>query len=205
VISEADLKFIEQFSPNQQKWARFSPDMTKRYRLGACLTPRIIERGWNGFEKFTDLIRVVFVLLNPSTATAFKPDNTFTKCVQFAQLWGADVVEIVNLFAFRSPSPAELKRATFIERGCDAINDEQIMIACRGASKVIAGWGNHGDLDDRAAVVVNMLTADGIKLWTLGTTDSGAPLHPLARGKSFIPLSRAPVELHADDLRAVPA
>jgi hypothetical protein len=192
VISEADLKFIEQYSPNQQKWARFSPDMTKRYRLGCCLTPRIIERGWTGFEAFPDIVRVVFLLLNPSTATAFKPDNTFTKCVQFAQLWGADVIEIVNLFSFRTQYPNELIKAA--DRGADATNDEQIMIACRGAAKVIAGWGNDGELDARDAYVRNMLSAEGVALYHLGKTSSGMPKHPLARGKHFIPLSTIPQE-----------
>lgn len=190
MIRDADLKFIEQYSPNQQKWARFSSDMLKRYRLGACLTPRIIECGWTGFERIPDLVRVVFLLLNPSTATAFKPDNTFTKCVQFAQIWGADVMEIVNLFAFRTQYPQELKLA--VDRGDDEVNDAQILQACKGAFRVVAGWGNDGEIEGRDAYVRVMLERQGIQLYHLGKTSGGMPKHPLARGKHFIPLTQIP-------------
>lgn len=152
------------------------------------------------------LSRVVFVMLNPSTADAFKPDRTVSKCVAFAQRWGADVLDVVNLFALRSTNPEALYDGARVAAGeCgdyshlwrlnvgnDHVNDDQIIETCAGA-RVIVAWGNHGELSNRGDEVRDLLTTRGILLEHLGLTGAGYPLHPLARGKSFIPLDREPV------------
>jgi len=131
-------------------------------------------------------------MLNPSTADAFKLDPTVTRCVRFAQIWGADVLEVVNLFAFRSPSPKDLLRAIY--RGDGPENDREILGACRGAYRVVAAYGAHGagiGQPARCDVVTEMLRDAGIALHCLARTDGGAfPKHPLARGKHFIPYTK---------------
>lgn len=162
-------------------WARFSDDRTKRYRLSRQLTQNTSQ--WAS--------RIVFIMLNPSTADAFKVDPTIRKCCQFAVRWAADVLEVVNLFALRSTDPKALNTAwPLVGAGDD--NDAQILQAYVGASRVIAAWGNHGARNDRGAYVRKMLVARGVKLEHLGLTDDGFPKHPLARGKHFIPLTREP-------------
>lgn len=173
--------------------ALFSEDLRYRYRLRRVLR----EGNW----------RVVWLMLNPSTADAFKLDPTVNRCVKWTQLWGADITDVVNLFALRSPYPATLFDAAaknphrmWTELGADEDNDVHIREACAGAKLVIAAWGNHGDdsrLGRRGEYVRQMLRADGIALHHLGTSQSGAPLHPLARGKSFIPYEREPVLFEA--------
>lgn len=187
---------IDERSPDGIGWARFSDDRRMRYRLARALTEKT-GLSWmrNGMSRGTQTIvsRVVFVMLNPSTADAFKLDPTVQKCCKFAARWGADVLEVVNLFAMRSPYPADLLKWAAGDRGDDALNDDEILEACNGASRVIAAWGNHGELDNRHETIREQLARFEITLHHLGLTGGGFPLHPLARGKSFIPLDREPV------------
>lgn len=179
---------IDSFNLDRTGWARFSDDMTMRYRLARCITPRAV-----GLVEHSDpaiLSRVVFVMLNPSTADAFKPDNTVSRCIEFARRWGADVVEVVNLFAFRSTYPKDLRTAA--DRGDGPENDGEILTACRGATRVIAAWGRGGEAYGRDVSVRSRLASACIDLEALRLTADGVPMHPLARGKSWIPYDVVP-------------
>lgn len=147
---------------------------------------------------------VVFVMLNPSTADAFQLDPTVKRCARFAMLWGFHVLEVVNLFAYRSPRPADLYMITREARptcisdalGADLDNDRTIISRARGADRVIAAWGNHGEdprLYNRGQITRARLELAGVELWRLGLTKGGAPVHPLARGHCFVPYDRKPV------------
>jgi len=183
-------------------WARFSDDRRMRYRLARALTPRALVDGRFDLEadRATSLDRVVFVMLNPSTADAFVLDPTVRRCVRFAQRWGADQLEVVNLFAFRSTDPDALYELDVGERGDDAENDGAILDACTrlGRTIAVAAWGNHGALDGRALHVCRLLHRARVQLFHLGTSQLGNPLHPIARGKSHIPYDRAPVRWDVD-------
>ncbi len=178
-------------------WARFSDDKVMRYRLGrACSTAgrEALSMSRNpGAWELSTLIRIVFLMLNPSTASAFELDPTVSECIRFARLWrpDVDVVEVVNLFAFRTPYPKVLKKAP--DRGDDALNNEQILEACAGASLVIAAWGVDGDLGGRANFVRSMIHENGIPMHRIGVTKDGHPKHPLARGKHRIPREQQPI------------
>ena len=63
--------------------ARFSECCQYRYTLRRVLR----DGNW----------RVVWLMLNPSTADAFKLDPTVTRCVEWTRRWGADVCEVVAL------------------------------------------------------------------------------------------------------------
>lgn len=190
---------IDQYNDSGTGWARFSDDMTKRYRLARSLTPLgndwLIARGHITADGrlVKRLVRVTFVMLNPSTADAFKHDPTVGECIKRARQLGADVLEVVNLFALRSPYPADLKKCATGYRGDDDENNAAILEACRGAEYVIAAWGNHGALGGRDAFVLRLLRDTGVELLHLGTTNDGYPKHPLARGKHRIPGDLAPV------------
>ena len=185
---------INQHSLNSTGWALFSDDMTMRYRLARGLSPQatFIFAG-DCVVDYGNLARVVFLMLNPSTATAFKLDPTVNECRKRAIALGADVLEVVNLFALRSPYPEDLRKAARGSRGDDHVNDAAIISACCGARMVIAAWGNGGDLDDRSARVTYLLSLSNIRLHHLGRTSSGAPKHPLARGKHRIPADLTPI------------
>ncbi len=65
----------------------------------------LLWREWNSSSK-----TVSFIMLNPSRADAEINDPTITRCINFAQAWNYDRLEVVNLFAYRTSSPSKLKQ-----------------------------------------------------------------------------------------------
>lgn len=144
-----------------QRSAVLSEDGRYRYRL---------DRWWgNG-------ARLVWVMLNPSTADADVDDNTIRRVMRFSKDWGYDGCTVVNVFAWRATKPADLP-----------LDDNEAMgpewssyvkeVVTPGAPVVLA-WGAH----ERRACwqLVDILTkrADAHVL-CLGKTLKGAPKHPL--------------------------
>lgn len=119
---------------------------------------------------------VTWIMLNPSTADAFKSDPTCTRCVNFARSWGAGGMIIVNLFAYRATKPSALRLAG---DPVGPLNDQHVREACRAGAVTVAAWGAGGALSGRAEAVARMLQADGVRLSCLGTTRDGHPRHPL--------------------------
>lgn len=142
-------------------------------------------RVWDPTKK-----RVVWVMLNPSTADDRQLDPTVRRCVQFAQRWGFGGIEVVNLFAFRSSTPQVLRT---LRNPVGDENDRHIAEACRNAGLVVAAWGNHGTYLGRDGTVQRLLERFGVALHCLATTQDGHPTHPLARGKHRIPDDAAPL------------
>jgi len=142
--------------------------MQHHAELSACGNYRYaISRVWD-----SQLSRVLFICLNPSTADADLDDPSLRRCIRFAQAWGYGGVVMGNLFAFRATRPRVLSDVQ------DPIGPEndRWLTRLRAASEVaVAAWGNRGALQDRARIV----TARPGKLYCLGRTASGAPRHPL--------------------------
>ena len=81
----------------------------RRAVFSRCKTYRYsLERLW---ETETPVKRVVFIGLNPSTADHRVDDPTIRRCMGFAERWGYNALRVVNLFAYRTPYPEELKKA----------------------------------------------------------------------------------------------
>lgn len=139
-------------------------------------------RVWNA-----QLPRVLFVLLNPSTATGQVDDPTLRRCVGFATSWGDGALEIVNLFAWRSPDPAALSQA---EDPIGSDNNRHIQQAAARAGKMVVAWGAHKAVRGRDREVLALLK--DYPLWCLGTTRNGSPRHPLYV-KAETPLCPFPV------------
>ena len=120
--------------------------------------------------------RVAFIMLNPSRADATRDDPTIRRCVGFARDWGFGGVDVVNLFAARTPRPALLRRR---RRPVGPDNDRHLLGVCRAARLVIAAWGVHGAWQGRDRAVLALLAGVGIGLHCLGLTREGHPRHPL--------------------------
>ncbi len=80
--------------------------------------------------------RVLFVLLNPSTANAIQDDATLRRCIHFARSWSYGSLEIVNLFALRATNPIHLRQAADPIGPC---NDLYIREAAARATLLICG------------------------------------------------------------------
>lgn len=165
---------IDDYSLDRTGWARFSDDRRMRYRLARSLTdtPIVLRDG------IVECARgVTFLMLNPSTADAFELDPTVRRCVGFARAWGADVLQVVNIFALRSTDPAMLYEPD-ADVGDGHLNDGEIIAACH-VMRVVGAWGAHGVLRDRGRAVLSKLQRRGVELVHLGLTKRGHPRHPL--------------------------
>jgi len=139
--------------------ALFDPARVYRYRL---------QRRWG------DGPAAVFVMLNPSTATAERDDSTMRRCLAFARRERCGALTVVNLFALRSPDPRTLAKHP---DPVGPANDTVLRDTLRSPALVIAAWGTHGALYQRAAEVARLITPTPAHC--LGLTADGHPRHPL--------------------------
>ena len=116
--------------------------------------------------------QVVFVMFNPSTASATKDDPTIRRCIGFARVWGFGSLAVGNLFAFRTSSTAELRRCPE-PIGVD--NETWLLRLYAESHLAVAAWGNHGQWWQQGAKVRQLLP----NLCCLGVTKRGEPKHPL--------------------------
>ena len=141
--------------------AEFDPSGKYRYTL---------TRTWR-----RDLGRVVFVMLNPSTADHMKNDPTVTRCIGFAIDHDFGSLVVINLYAYRATDPKELNKKKVKPIG--NMNDEWTIREAACADMVVAAWGVNPMASQRAARVVELLSPR--TLHCLRTTKAGAPKHPL--------------------------
>ncbi|MFD9714406.1 DUF1643 domain-containing protein [Streptomyces sp. NPDC060006] len=127
----------------------------------------------------------VFVLLNPSIATAGQDDPTVRRLIGFARREGHGGFVLANLFAVRCTDPYAL---TGMSDTVGQHNDDMLQLLAEAARDITVGWGTWGALQ-RAAAVEEALTGHGARLWALGTTKAGHPRHPLYLVKAA-PLQR---------------
>jgi hypothetical protein len=164
--------------------ALFSDCGRYRYRLG---------RIWDATGP-----RLLFVMLNPSTASEIRADPTLCRCLNQARTLGFGSLTVVNLFSLRATDPRALKLA---EDAVGAGNDAVILRAARCADAVVCAWGRHGVLQGRGAAVAGMLRDAGLPLLHLGLTRCGQPRHPLylRRDSPPVPWEGPPEETACPD------
>ncbi len=155
--------------------AVYSDDEAYRYRL---------ERVWD-----SEGPRVLFVMLNPSTATELQNDPTVERCERRARALGFGSFAVGNIFAFRATDPTVM-RAQADPVGPE--NDAAILQMAAGADRIVAAWGTHGAHLGRGAQVEKLLRAEGYALYHLGLSLAGLPKHPLYIGYDRQPELWAP-------------
>lgn len=131
-------------------------------------------------------LRVCFVMLNPSTANKNFDDPTSLKVTKFADRWGYGGLDIVNLFAYRSPQPSALlsfgTSATSITHiiGGRVVNNNWIRESAKKADLIVCGWGRFGELFGRDMEVMRVLTEEVKKpTWCFKLNANSTPKHPL--------------------------
>lgn len=129
--------------------------------------------------------RLLVVMLNPSTATEAANDPTVERCERRARTLGFGGFRVVNLFAWRATDPRALRGlADPVGPG----NDAALRDGAVWADAILCGWGGHGALMGRDAVVLAQLRAASLPLWHLGLTQAGQPKHPLYIGYQVQPV-----------------
>lgn len=120
------------------------------------------------------LPRVLWVLLNPSTADASQDDPTLRKGIGFSKLWCFGSLCFVNLFAYRATKPKDMKSA---QDPVGPENDCWILDQAHMADLAVVAWGNHGTHLGRDREVLALLGHR--KVFCLGLNSNGTPKHPL--------------------------
>jgi hypothetical protein len=116
----------------------------------------------------------LFVLANPSTATAEQTDRTVARCIAYATRWGYEWCHVVNVRAWRETNPK------FVPADPLAIgpeNDEHIGVQVRLANIVVVGWGKLGS--DRGEEVLRLIRQNSRVPHALHLNKDGSPGHPL--------------------------
>ncbi|MBD3665721.1 DUF1643 domain-containing protein [Sulfitobacter aestuariivivens] len=129
--------------------------------------------------------RVMFVMLNPSTATEVQNDPTVERCERRARTLGFGAFCVTNVFAYRATDPRDMRRAP---DPVGADNDQALRDGADWADHIIAAWGVHAAHQDRGAAVAQMLHRLATPVFHLGLTKHGHPRHPL-----YLPYHQQPV------------
>ena len=157
-------------NPDRRFGATYSDCGLYRYRLW---------RAWGAGGR-----TILWVMLNPSTADHLgNNDPTIERCERRSVEWGYSRMEVVNLFALRSPYPDALRSA---DDPVGPGNDRAIRQAARRADAILCAWGALGGHRARSADVLALLARK--PLLCLGRTARGEPAHPL-----YLPYDRRPL------------
>lgn len=124
---------------------------------------------------------VVFIMLNPSTADDKVLDPTLRKCIGFAERWGYGGLEIVNLFAYRTPYPLALRDAGY---PVGPANEAHLRAVIRTYMHVVCAWGRNADCAEGRAAVERLHALFDQTEWlgsisALRYSKDGTPWHPL--------------------------
>lgn len=146
-------------------------DPTEKYRY-------TLTREWDA-----SLPRLLFIMLNPSTADANVLDPTVRRCFNWAQAWGYGSLEVCNMYAYRSTYPQDLAK---VDDPVGPANDVEIFQACKRAGKVILAWGVTARHILRESFIIrerfllDVLANRNIETHALQLTDDKKhPRHPL--------------------------
>ena len=131
-----------------------------------------LERTWHDQKE-----RILFVMLNPSTADANVDDATIRRCKDFAKRWDYGGLVVGNLFALRSKDPKAL-----FDHPCPKgpENDAHLQRLAEECGAVVVAWGNSAKafqpFRERQESVKQLLRG---RMQCLGTNMDGTPKHPV--------------------------
>ena len=132
--------------------------------------------------------KVLFIMLNPSTANHVENDLTTIRCINFAEKWGYGGIMIGNIYPFRAKRPKHLKKwlNEFIcgdGHGATKTNEIHVKEMAQQADMIVCAWGcYHKGIPKWIAEIEDIhyleLCDDGI-----------TPKHPLGNlSKDLVPI-----------------
>ena len=99
-----------------------------------------LHREWDKDKK-----KVLFIMLNPSTADADNNDLTTIRCINFAKKWGYGGIMIGNIYPFRAKRPRDLRKwvrdCKHSKRFQSWINYRHVMSMAERADLIVCAWG----------------------------------------------------------------
>ena len=91
--------------------------------------------------------KVLFIMLNPSTADANEDDLTTIRCMNFAKKWGYGGIMIGNIYPFRAKRPKDLRKwikDDSVDIKLWAPNFDHVEDMVQQADLIVCAWGcNH--------------------------------------------------------------
>lgn len=155
--------------------------MIKDAYISSCEQYRYeLRRIWD-----EDKPKVLFIMLNPSTADSDTDDPTIRRCIGYAKDWNCGGILVGNLFAYRSTNPNGLLKVD------DPIGDDNIWHIKNLVSQsdiVVCAWGNSNiveRLDKKINYDYRPLSVIKSKLHCLELSNNGTPKHPLQLKKDL--------------------
>ena len=97
-----------------------------------------LHREWDKDKK-----KVLFIMLNPSTADADNNDLTTIRCINFAKKWGYGGIMIGNIYPFRAKRPKDLKKWLEISMNPMALNKnmKHVREMAKQTDLIVCAWG----------------------------------------------------------------
>ena len=147
-----------------------------RYRLG---------REWGAAE------RVLFVMMNPSTADPKVDDPTVAKCRRFAVKWGYGGMHVGNTFAYRATDQGRL---ALVKDPIGPENDAHLLAMAADAALIVFAYGKpkHRALRSRGPAVARLFQQRGLRIHILRLSIDGTPWHPLYLPETLMPAVWSP-------------
>ena len=142
-----------------------------------------LTRTWDEDKK-----KVLFIMLNPSTANHIENDVTTIRCMNFAQRWGDGGIMIGNIYPFRAKRPKDLKKwiknSEVYEYYRELDNENHVYEMAQKADMIVCAWGcNHPGIPEWVDELGDLFYLELCK-------DNITPKHPLGNlSKDAIPTS----------------
>lgn len=132
-----------------------------------------LSRSWDD-----TLPTILWVGMNPSTATAAVDDPTIRTEIAFSRLWGFGSYIKTNVMDYRATHPKDLLVAGVVPRSDE--NLPTIREMARKSSRVMMAFGAlHARLLHFGTETTEALQSDGHDLLCLAYSKAGLPRHPL--------------------------
>lgn len=154
--------------------------MFKGAILSSCKKHRLkLWREWD-----SNLPKVMFIMLNPSTADHEQDDPTLIRCIDFAKQWGYGGLYVGNLYSSRATDPGTLLNVSkFSHRD----NFKHVINMTNQCQLVVCAWGNYPVIK-KLEIPINMFKHLEQNLHCLALSKTGTPKHPLYLKKSLTPI-----------------
>jgi hypothetical protein len=129
---------------------------------------------------------VVFIMLNPSTASAYRDDATVKKVMKLSWKWGYSRLKVLNVYPHVSTDPRELDRRLGRAENLRFFDELRQTNMTAEADRIVCAWGKHAKYEDVAPILKRIRSHPNV--CALRRNLDGSPEHPL-----YIPAAVEPV------------